>query len=256
MRKYLISIEDDESPRIKRFYAQNSFLKYKSDFIQCGVIGKKLPVMEYFQQAVVQHQVPLSPSELGCTLSHIEAIKDFIESDSNYALIFEDDAIQINSIDLNSIESEVDNLNLKPCFFISLGGIKKPINNRVRGGILGKQVFGVNVLKIHPFCIEQLSFAFAYLVDKEMAKTLLEYHQVPHVWDHWGALYKTNSNVIFYAVDLFDHPDISENTMLLSHLEDERELLNYQFKVKKSLKTRLYQSMMKRWLKLFYEKYE
>lgn len=256
MKKYLISIETDDSPRIQKFYSQSSFVKYSCDFIKFGVVGNKLPVTEYFQLAVAQHVIPLSPGELGCTLSHVKALKDFIQSESDYALIFEDDVIQIDHVDLNAIESEVRSLDLNPCFFISLGGIREKINDRIFGNFFEKKIFDKDVLKLHPFCIGYLSFAFAYLVDKEMARALVKYHQVPKVYDHWNELYTMNNNVSFYAVDLFEHPDIEENKSLLSHLENERVLLSQKHANSKSTMSKIKNSMMKKWLKIFYEKYK
>ncbi len=37
----------------------------------------------------VRHDKALTPSELGCTLSHLEALKDFLNSSEQYAVVFE-----------------------------------------------------------------------------------------------------------------------------------------------------------------------
>ncbi len=38
-------------------------------------------------------EIPLTPGELGCTLSHLQALQLFLDTDDQYALILEDDAI-------------------------------------------------------------------------------------------------------------------------------------------------------------------
>ncbi len=89
--------------------------------------------------AVATQKQPLSPGELGCTLSHMQALRDFITSNEKYALVLEDDAIQIMDIDLNQFKSEVVNLNLQSCFFMSLGGIQLKVNDRIYGKIQPKK---------------------------------------------------------------------------------------------------------------------
>lgn len=42
-----------------------------------GVKGADLLAKEYFEQAVKGREIPLTPGELGCTLSHLQALKDF-----------------------------------------------------------------------------------------------------------------------------------------------------------------------------------
>ncbi|MFJ0260113.1 glycosyltransferase family 25 protein [Acinetobacter baumannii] len=255
MKKYLISIEADNSPRLQNFFSQSNFQPYKDDFKKIGIKGKELTVKEYFDLAVATQKQPLSPGELGCTLSHMQALRDFITSNEKYALVLEDDAIQIMDIDLNQFKLEVVNLNLQNCFFMSLGGIQLKVNDRIYGKIQPKKIYNKNILKLHPYSIADLSYTYAYVVDKEMAKVLLDYHHKPHVCDHWDELYHFYPKINFYATFLFDHPEIIFHTHSTSSIELERKLLSEKSKVERNIFEKFNRSFKKRWLKLFYEQY-
>jgi glycosyl transferase family 25 len=43
----------------------------------------------------------MSPSQIGCALSHIKIYKKFIKTDYNFALVLEDDAIFIEKFNKN-----------------------------------------------------------------------------------------------------------------------------------------------------------
>ena len=47
LKKYLISIEDNDSERLKKFYQQQIFNTYRSEFIKFGVKGKNLSQYQY-----------------------------------------------------------------------------------------------------------------------------------------------------------------------------------------------------------------
>lgn len=222
MKKYLISIEEAGSPRLNNFFIQDTFRHEIENFKIFGVIGKQLSVGDYFDMAVAGKRRALTPGELGCSLSHIAALKDFINSDDEYAICFEDDAIERFPIDLEKLNEEIISLQLKPCFFLSLGGIQFKICNRVRGRYLDQTLGGQKIIQIDPDFLENLSYAYAYMVDRKMAQLLLQYHQTPQVYDHWQELTEQNTAFTFYATYLFDHPVVEKSAMHLSYLEQER----------------------------------
>lgn len=63
-------------------------------------------------QAVIRHDRPLRNGEIGCYLSHIKALENFISSQEKYAIIFEDDVkIPSGSIaKIKSISTKLDEL--------------------------------------------------------------------------------------------------------------------------------------------------
>ncbi|WP_445116477.1 glycosyltransferase family 25 protein [Acinetobacter sp. WZC-1] len=222
MKKYIISIEPAESPRISKLFAQKTFSQYRDDFKFFGVLGKALTVSEYFQQGVAGKQKPMTPGELGCTLSHVAALKDFLISDEAYAIIFEDDAIERFELNLDELEQRVRQLELAPCFLLSLGGIQMKICNRVRGAQLSDQLYDQKILKVDDDFLDNLSYAYAYIVDRKMAEMLIHYHQPPRIYDHWQDLLVLDTPVHFYATFVFDHPAIEQDENL-SYLEQERK---------------------------------
>ncbi len=221
MKKYLISIESSESVRLKNFFQQSTFSNYKSDFITFGVVGKELSVSEYFCNGVAGKQKAMTPSELGCCLSHLAALKDFLASQEDYAIIFEDDAIQRFDIDLNKLEQDVRLLNLTPSFFLSLGGIQMKICRKLKGTYQADTLYSQALLKVDPYYYENFAYAYAYIVDRSMAQVLLDFHKIPQIYDHWNE-FSFKEHVQIYVTYLFDHPKI-ENQVTMSYLESERE---------------------------------
>lgn len=251
MKKYLISIESNDSVRLKNFFNQSTFSNYKNDFKTFGVVGKELTVSEYFLNGVAGKQKSMTPSELGCCLSHLGALKDFLASEEDYAILFEDDAIQRFEIDLNKLAQDVRLLNLTPCFFLSLGGVQMKICRKLKGKYQAGKLYGQSLLKVDPYHYENLAYAYAYIVDRSMAEALLALHKTPQIYDHWNE-YSFNADVQFYVTYLFDHPKI-ENQVTMSYLESERENM----KVKNSAEDGVKISyLIKKIRGIFLEKYK
>lgn len=88
-----------------------------------------------------------------------------------------------------------------------------------------------------------------------MAQTLIQYHQVLRVFDHWDELYALNHSIHFYVTHIFDHPDISAQKEQLSLIEVERLQLNKRRKRSKPLHIKIKDSIVKRWLKFSLKSY-
>ena len=256
MKKYLISIEKEDSPRLAGFFSQPTFARYQTEFKKIGVRGADLPTAEYFKLAVAGRKKALSPAELGCTLSHVNAFKDFLASDEKYACIFEDDAICLSEIDLNALEPQLEALNLEPCFFLSMGGIQLKSSHRVRGTFLDNKINDTSILKLHPIYFGRLFYTYAYMIDRKMAELLVRYHEVPKGCDHWSQVRDYDSKSQFYAMFLFDHPELGQEMVGQSYIEQERKLLKQDNVIKKSWMSRLQVSVLKRIYKYLLSKYK
>lgn len=96
---YLVSLKDDIK---RRKELEKRFPKYYSSFIHIEAVdGRKLYAKEYFDATSSffnKHKRPMSPSELGCTLSHIKALEQFLSTDESFALILDEDIIVDNSM--------------------------------------------------------------------------------------------------------------------------------------------------------------
>lgn len=231
MKKYLISIESPESVRLSNFFAQTSFNGERENFKTFGVIGNQLSVKDYFNLAVAGKEIAMTPGELGCTLSHVSALKDFLTSDEEYAIVCEDDAVERFTIDFSQLEKEIRLLNLSNCFMLSLGGIQLKVCERVRGYKLTETLFDQVVLKVDQDFVKNLHYTYAYVVNRQMAESLIRYHQSPHVCDHWQDLVDFDQNCVFYGTYLFDHPEIAD-VKGVSHLEQERIAMNIEQSIK------------------------
>lgn len=255
MRKYLISIEKEGGPRLQNFFAQETFQAVKSDFVIKGVRGADLQTAEYFRLGVLGKERPLSPGELGCTLSHLAAYKDFLSSGDQLAVFFEDDAIQNQFYDLNELERKVKELQLPSGFLLSLGGIQLPYSRKVKGHLLKDKLFEQPILKIHPFFYKNLSSTYAYMIDRQMAEVLVDFHQTPQGCDHWADLTNIKPLVGLYATHLFEHPPI-EGIGSHSYINQERQDI---FKIQNkriSFWHQLKLSLTKRILKYVLKKYK
>ena len=93
MKIFIISIEEEKSPRLQVFLQQPFFQHNKLEYTKIGIKGGELSAKQYFELAVKGRSNSLTPGELGCTLSHLEALRVFLESSDEYALVLEDDAI-------------------------------------------------------------------------------------------------------------------------------------------------------------------
>ena len=77
MKIYIVSIEEEKSPRLRKFLSQNFFEQGTLPITKIGIKGGELSAKEYFEKGVKGRSKPLTPAELGCTLSHLSALENF-----------------------------------------------------------------------------------------------------------------------------------------------------------------------------------
>lgn len=219
IKKYIVTIEQPDSERLQQFLGQDFIKNQQHQFKQIGFNAYQQDVRTYFKEAVAGRDRVLTPGEWGCTKSHILCLQDFLASDAQYALIFEDDAIQVTDVNLETLEQEVQQLALQSPFFLSLGGVQMKICRKVKGQMIKQTFLQRPVLNVHPYFYEKMHFTYAYIVDRAMAEVLLNYHQTVQVCDHWVGL--MHANVNFYMTYLFDHPDL-DTQQNMSYIEQER----------------------------------
>lgn len=219
VNQYLISIQQQGMPRYDAFFEQDCF--DEDDFKVFGVVGAKLPTSTYFELGVKNKKRPLAPSELGCTLSHLKALEDFIASDAQYAYIFEDDVKHKKMINFDA-----DLSFLGEGFIASLGGVGLQVCQKVKGEVVG-HLFDQPMMKINPYFYEHICYAMGYIVDQKSAKAIVQYHQNPQIFDHWKDFLNENTELNYYMSDLLDHPDVSDLCNVNSGLESERKSLFY-----------------------------
>lgn len=199
---YYISLKKDIERRNK---LKEQFPKYFKEMIHIPAIyGKDLNVNEYYERAMqhLNHTKRLiSPGELGCLMSHEEALKTFFLSDNDYALMLEDDVIGTDS-DLNKIEKILSKINHN-CF-IHCGGMD---GRRSAEYIYGKECLDdKDLCKLAKFSYEHLWRACCYIVDKKTAVKLLDIYQSNTVVaDEWNKILKKLNTQIF-VTNILHHP--------------------------------------------------
>lgn len=224
MRTYIISIEGQDSPRWNKFVEQKFFSTLGSNYEIFGVVGGSLPCKQYYEQAVVGRSMPLTPGELGCTLSHLQALKKFLSTEDRYALILEDDARTPDDLSLDQLKLELDKYNLPKNILFSLGGIQLKVSSKVRGS-LEKDFLNQKVIRVCPDFFHRVCSTFSYIVDRKMAQTLIDYHAPVRRADDWSYLYDFDSSVHIFMTYIIDHVEIlkEEENLEVSYLQVERK---------------------------------
>lgn len=225
IKKYIVSIESADSPRLNTFLNQDFIRDFKHEFKIIGFNAYQHDVKTYFQQAVAGREKPLTPGEWGCTKSHLMCLEDFLASDAEYALIFEDDAMQKYTFDLVELEKYLTLFDPTVGCLMTLGGIQLKICNKVKGEILEQKIFNRPILEVHPFFYQRMNYAFAYCLNRKMAEMILQKQaQYLKIFDHWK--YYLRDNVKLYMTFIFDHPELFEKESheinKQSYLEQER----------------------------------
>lgn len=190
---------------------------YENFELVSAVSGNELGAGHYFRVFIKNYlstgQI-LSPAEIGCTLSHIEVYKRFLETSEPRALVLEDDVIGSDS-DIRHIEKAASTIPELSIFFC--GGQDGLVS---RKWLLGKTYRGP-VYKLHRICINQVWRTCCYVIDRPLAEHLLEKHrQYLHRTDKWFKLIPNKAS-IFYS-DFLKHPLDKANSVI----EKEREMLS------------------------------
>lgn len=251
MNIYVVSIEEEQSLRWKGFIQQDFIKSLTQGFVKVGVRGSDLPTKQYFDLGVKGREIALTPGEVGCTLSHLQALEHFLASAEEYALILEDDAIFPQDLQLDKITDALEQMKFSENFIFSLGGIQMKECRKVRGELIRSTFLNKTVLRVVPDYYHRVCYTVAYVVDRKMAETLLAYHRVLRRADDWSYLYDFNPQAKIYMSYVVDHPVINAgcDNPQLSLIEVEREA-RLAFK-----KSRYGSTLRKNIAKLFYKKY-
>ncbi len=224
MKVFIISIEEDSSPRLNKFLSQPFFEKGDLKYTKLGVNGGNLTAKKYFELGVKGRSRPLSPSMVGCTLSHLDALNEFLKSDDNFALILEDDAILPDDFCLEALEQDLKKMDLAPQFLFSVGGIQMKECRKVRGDIQNFKLLNVPVLEVSPDFYHRICYTVSYIVDRCMAEALIQYHQKLRAADDWRYIPDLYPDSRIYMAFIVDHPVLEPNVKdpTFSTIEAER----------------------------------
>lgn len=234
---YLVSLKQDIERRAKlkeRFPETYPNFQYIE-----AVDGRMLSAKEYFRKAqgfFRAYNNIISPAELGCTLSHIKVLEEFLASEKEFCLILEDDVIGTDH-DIAVIERTINMLSNKSSCLFFWGMFKTPYMRYQ----VGKKT-GLNFYLVNRFSYKYLYGTFAYTVARDVAKDILSVHQNSIVRaDDWGVLLLKSQASSVYFKNIIKHPDVMTN----SHIESERQFIKVSL-IKRLFSLSLFRSIFRR----------
>lgn len=216
---YVVSLEKDIH---RRKHLEEQF---KDNYSQMNIVEaidgrdfKPEKVKEYSQNYTKQYHKEMSPGEVGCVLSHIKALEQFIDSNEEYALIIEDDILgsdddldKLNNLNLSAID---DNAVII-CWAQNISARAKYV--------VGKKLLDEpSLMSIPKVLYSNIIGACCYVVTQESAKIIVNAHkECLRLADQWGEILKKDSTQMYF-IDLFQHPKVFSD----SNLSDSRTYIS------------------------------
>lgn len=160
MKAFIINLEEDVERRANAItQCRNNNIKYH---IINAINGRLLSDMKLREITHHKYSNGLTPSEIGCALSHYNAYKKIVSDKLSYALIIEDD-INLNN-GINDILQHLEKMEYKEPTIILLSEIRKYINI---GRVKINNIFSI-------VNVSQASLSHGYIINYEAAVKLLE----------------------------------------------------------------------------------
>lgn len=220
---YVVSLKKDVKKRELISKTLEGFgLKYR--FID-AVYGKDLSedVLNSYRVKSVgkihDRGYSMTPGEIGCTLSHINAYKDMLDNDLSWACILEDDVI-LDERFKDFIEC-FNSSSLDPKSLYLLGG-----QNGLKERFIVKSLKNITTVGTEKFnkTIKSEQYIYrtcCYLISSCLAKKLIKLSQTSFILaDDWNYLVKNSFIKNIYLSGFVEHPiDLSE-----SLLQNERDI--------------------------------
>ena len=212
---YLISLEQDIK---RREELQQRFPKNYNNFILIKAIdGRKLSAKDYYDKTItyfIEKKQIMSPAELGCTFSHIKALKEFLKTDAKFGLIIEDDILGNDDdlVKISIISQQLDENSLFIC-----GGQEGLLSRKYQ---YGKKTNIENVYELIKFSYKHIQRTCCYVITDKSAKTILK-HQENHLTlaDKSDEIFSTaDPKMKIYYSSILSQPLDLKN----SHIEQDR----------------------------------
>ena len=208
---FLVSMAGDS---LRRQQMSEAFPRcYPSMTLTTAVDGRELPAQEYFHcisGAMENHGRVLSPAEVGCSLSHVKALEQFLETGAERAVILEDDVIGDDQGILRSIDKV---RGLPEDAVIILGGQEGMPSRKY---VLGKPVGASGIFKLPSYSHHHVFRTCCYGVTRHSAAQIISSQKASlKLADAWPMLAK--GLTLYFSRDLA-HPIDRSN----SHIEKAR----------------------------------
>ena len=180
-----------------------------------GIDARALSATEYYEtmvRAYAKHRQIMTPAEVGCALSHLGLLRDFLSSNKELAIIFEDDVlIGERSVEMLLVALEF----VRPCDIL-VACSQRDSEYSVRGLQLAERSACYEVQKDDWGRVKR---SCAYVVGREAALHILRV-QNEGLWpaDEFRVLCPEKGRLLFCGA--FSHPATDE----ASNIESERLL--------------------------------
>lgn len=217
-----------------------------------GVNGAEINAKTYFEFLVKYYSrtgTLITPAEVGCSLSHLESYKSFLNSQHDWLVIFEDDVI-LRKESLREISNTISKMrdinNSAIIHFGGLDGLPTLIKN-----LRGTRINNNKLFQIPKSSTEYLARTVCYAINKTAAQNIVnlsidDFHRADDYY-----YFTSKLDIKIYFQDLVAHPteltysSIQPERTKISNLKKikEKNLLNrISEEIKKSVKYRLNQA--------------
>ena len=222
---FVISLKSDEARREK---LKERFKNYGEFKLVEATDGRAMSAKEYYGYALPGLEAYgrlLSPSEVGCSLSHARAYEEFLKSDARLALILEDDVIG----DESGIKKAFETAAKMDAGSALVCGAQDGLEGRFSA--FGKKL-DEDFWLVSKRSYGTIYRAAAYVLDRRAAEKILQTHKKALcVADFWQILLLKNGLKMYFS-DIFAHPlDLSGSNIQAERVQRARD--------KASFKTRL-----------------
>ncbi|GAA3569146.1 glycosyltransferase family 25 protein [Marinobacter xestospongiae] len=214
---YLVSLDKDHQ---RRQQLAAMLPSHHQQFRRISAVdGRELPAREFFRLAfgaMKQGHRLMLPGEVGCSLSHIQALEQFLDSGARAALIVEDDIIGTDE-DLNATLALLPEL---PENGVLICGGQEGMP--ARKFLFGKATETPGLFRLARYSHAYVFRTCCYAVTRSSARRILDAHaEHLKLADAWGSFFR-HTNIDIYFANLLAHPEDLDN----SHLEQERTLFH------------------------------
>lgn len=222
---FVISLKSDEARREK---LKERFKNYGEFKLVEATDGRAMSAKEYYGYALPSLEAYgrlLSPSEVGCSLSHARAYEEFLKSDASFALILEDDVIG----DESGIKKAFETAARMDAGSALICGAQDGLEGRFSA--FGKKL-DEDFWLVSKRSYGTIYRAAAYVLDRRAAEKILQTHKKALcVADFWQILLLKNGLKMYFS-DIFAHPtDLAGSNIQAERVQRARD--------KASFKTRL-----------------
>ncbi len=222
---FVISLKSDEARREK---LKERFKNYGEFKLVEATDGRAMSAKEYYGYALPSLEAYgrlLSPSEVGCSLSHARAYEEFLKSDAQFALILEDDVIG----DESGIKKAFETAARMDAGSALVCGAQDGLEGRFSA--FGKKL-DEDFWLVSKRSYGTIYRAAAYVLDRRAAEKILQTHKKALcVADFWQILLLKNGLKMYFS-DIFAHPtDLAGSNIQAERVQRARD--------KASFKTRL-----------------